>query len=210
VDVDEDQPERSTSGYRGVGKIEVDPPQAKCDHETHGCDDPGFARGALRRSALIAGLAVAGLVLVVVIARIARAPADPAAPASGCGGVSLRDGSRLMKAYARAGGYPTVQTKIPMMGLHLLDRTFHYTVDNVDHHPTLLYGTFDGNVLFAEASVTLATLQDAIAAPGHVISFRFRQPRAVQGNVPWPTRFAIQYIPDSRTFRAGFEQFRTR
>ena len=304
-----------------------------------------FARGALRRSGVVAGLAVAGLVLVVVIA---QAPADPTALTSRCGRVSLPDGSRLMKAYARAGGYPTLQTNtpggipatvsveipqirftgsgrsatlpvgpcqhvyrfrfenvrapglkapspfryievdwntegrprgpnnsfvsphfdfhyylrprrvvnattmcvssdgrtcdplrtsyaqmrrflqmpapafipasyapdvgssIPMMGLHLLDRTFHYTVHNVDHHPTLLYGTFDGNVLFAEASVTLATLQDAIAAPGHVVSFRFRQPRTVQGNVPWPTRFAIQYIPGSQTFRAGFEQFRTR
>jgi hypothetical protein len=290
-------------------------------------------------------LAVAALVLVVAIA---GAPADQAAAASGCGGVSLREGSRLMHAYARAGAYRTVQantpdgvparvsvevpqirftgpghsvtlpvgpcqhiyrfrfgnvrapgvkapspfryievdwntegrprgpnnsfvsphfdfhyylrprrvvdaktmcassngrtcdplrtsyaqmrrflrmpapsfipasyapdvgSSIPLMGLHLLDRTFHYTVHNVDHHPTLLYGTFDGKVLFAEASVTLATLQDAIAASGHVVSFRFHQPQAVQGGVPWPTRFAIHYLPSSRTFRAGFERFRTR
>jgi hypothetical protein len=104
---------------------------------------------------------------------------------------------------------PDVESSIPMMGLHLLDRTFDYTVHNVDHHPTLIYGTFEGKVLFAEASVTLATLQDAIAAPGHVVSFRFHQPRALQGGVPWPTRFAIQYLP-SGTFRAGFERFRTR
>jgi len=103
---------------------------------------------------------------------------------------------------------PDVGSSIPLMGLHLLDRKFHYTVHNVDHHPTLLYGTFDGEVLFAEASVTLATLQDAIAARGHVVSFRFRQPQAVRGGVPWPTRFAIRYLPTSGTFRAGFEQFR--
>lgn len=96
-----------------------------------------------------------------------------------------------------------------MMGLHLLDRTFDYTVHNVDHHPTLIYGTFDGRVLFAEASVTLATLQDMIAAPGQVVSFPFRQPRAVQGGVPWPTRFTIKYLPGG-TFRAGFERFRVR
>ena len=104
---------------------------------------------------------------------------------------------------------PDVDSSIPMMGLHLLDRLFDYTVHNVDHHPTLIYGTFDGKVLFAEASVTLATLQNAIAAPGHVVSFRFRQPRTVQGGVPWPTRFTIRYLPGG-TFRAGFERFRTR
>jgi hypothetical protein len=104
---------------------------------------------------------------------------------------------------------PDVGSSIPMMGLHLLDRTFDYTVHNVDHHPTLIYGTFDGRVLFAESSVTLATLQDAIAAPRHVVSFRFHQPRAVQGGVPWPTRFTIHYLPNG-TFRAGFERFHTR
>jgi hypothetical protein len=113
-------------------------------------------------------------------------------------------------AFIPASYTPDVGSSIPMMGLHLLDRTFHYTVHNVDQYPTLLYGTFDGNVLFAEASVTLATLQDAIAAPGHVVSFRFRQPRTVEGGVPWPTRFAIQYIPASGTFRAAFERFRAR
>ena len=112
-------------------------------------------------------------------------------------------------AFVPASYAPDVGSSIPMMGLHLLDRTFDYTVHNVDHHPTLIYGTFDGKVLFAEASVTLATLQDAIAAPDHVVSFRFHQPRAVQGAVPWPTRFTIQYLP-SGTFRAGFERFRMR
>lgn len=104
---------------------------------------------------------------------------------------------------------PAVESSIPMMGLHLLDRTFHYTIDTVDHHPTLIYGTFDGKVLFAEASVTLATLQDAVAAPSHTVSFRFHQPRKVQGGVPWPTRFTIEYLPGG-TFRAGFAHFRTR
>jgi hypothetical protein len=112
-------------------------------------------------------------------------------------------------AFIPASYAPEPESSIPMMGLHLLDRRFDYTVHNVDHHPTLIYGTFDGRVLFAEASVTLATLQDAIAAPGHVVSFPFNQPRAVQGGVPWPKRFAIQYLPNG-TFRAGFELFRTR
>jgi hypothetical protein len=112
-------------------------------------------------------------------------------------------------AFVPASYAPDVESSIPMMGLHLLDRTFKYTVHNVDHHPTLIYGTFDGRVLFAEGSVTLATLQDAIAAPRHAVSFPFRQPQRVQGRVPWPTRFTIQYLPDGK-FRAGFERFRTR
>ena len=96
------------------------------------------------------------------------------------------------------------------MGLHLLDRKFDYTIDNVDHHPTLIYGTFNRKVLFAESSVTLQTLQDAIAAPDHVVSFRYRQQRRVQGRVPWPTRFTIEYLPASGGFRAAFEGFRAR
>jgi hypothetical protein len=112
-------------------------------------------------------------------------------------------------AFVPASYAPDTGSSIPMMGLHLLDRTFDYTVRNVDHHPTLIYGTFDGKVLFAEASVTLATLQDAIAAPDHAVSFRFHQPRRVQGGVPWPTRFTIRHLPDGR-FRAGFERFRRR
>lgn len=112
-------------------------------------------------------------------------------------------------AFVPASYAPDTGSSISMMGLHLLDRTFDYTVRNVDHHPTLIYGTFDGKVLFAEASVTLATLQDAIAAPDHAVSFRFRQPRRVQGGVPWPTRFTIRHLPDG-TFRAGFERFRAR
>lgn len=103
---------------------------------------------------------------------------------------------------------PDTGSSIPQMGLHLLNRNFEYTVDTVDHYPTLIYGTFQGKVLFAEASVTLATLQDAMAAPDGEVSFRFLQPRSVQGGTPWPRRFVIRYLPDSGEFSAGFERFR--
>jgi hypothetical protein len=105
---------------------------------------------------------------------------------------------------------PDPGSSIPEMGLHLLDGTLEYTVHGVDHYPVLIYGTFAGEVLFAEASVTLRTLQDAVKAAGHVVSFPFRQPRAVRGGVPWPTRFVIRYLPGTRRFRAGFEGFRVR
>ena len=103
---------------------------------------------------------------------------------------------------------PDTGSSIPKMGLHLLDRTFDYTVDSVDHHPTLIYGTFNREVLFAEASVTLQTLQDAIAAPDHIVSFRYLQQRRVQGGVPWPSRFEIEYLPATGGFRAAFTDFR--
>lgn len=113
-------------------------------------------------------------------------------------------------AYIPAGYRPDVGSSIPRMGLHLLDARFDYTVHNVDHHPTLIYGTFNGRLLFAEASVTLATLQDVVADPDYTISYPFRQPRRVQGGVPWPTRFTIEYLPRSDAFRAGFSGLRSR
>jgi hypothetical protein len=102
---------------------------------------------------------------------------------------------------------PDPGSSIPEMGMHLLDATQEYTVEKVDHYPVLIYGTFAGEVYFAEASVTLKTLQDAMVAPGRTISFPFRQPRTVRGDLPWPTRFVIRQLPNGG-FRAGFEGFR--
>ena len=100
-----------------------------------------------------------------------------------------------------------VGSAIPVMGLHLLDMTMDYTVDAVNHYPVLIYGTFDGRVIFAEASVTLYTLQDAMAAPDHRLEFPFRQPAAFQQAIDWPTEFVIEYLPDTGSFRAGFTGF---
>ncbi len=103
---------------------------------------------------------------------------------------------------------PDVGSAIPMMGLHLLDADFDYTVENVNHNPTLIYGTFDGQIIFAESSVTLYTLQDVIAAPDHRLSWTFSQPAAFAKEVDWPTSFVIQYDPATGTFQAGFAGFR--
>jgi hypothetical protein len=111
-------------------------------------------------------------------------------------------------AFLPPGYFADTGSSIAMMGLHLLDRRATYTVAAVDRHPTLIYGTFDGQVLFSEASVTLLTLQDAMAAPDHEISFPYRQPRRVRGDMPWPTRFVVRYRPQTRTFLAGFAGFR--
>ena len=102
---------------------------------------------------------------------------------------------------------PDVDSSIPAMGLHLLDVTIDYTVETVNHYPTLIYGTFDGEIVFAEASVTLYTLQDAVAAPDHRITFPFRQPAAFEREIDWPTEFVIEYLPASGGFRVGFAGF---
>lgn len=102
---------------------------------------------------------------------------------------------------------PDVGSAIPAMGLHLLDVDFDYTLENVNHYPTLIYGTFDGKVVFAEASVTLYTLQDAINSPNHRIFFPFRQPDSFATEIDWPTGFVIEYLPETGGFQAGFVGF---
>jgi hypothetical protein len=106
------------------------------------------------------------------------------------------------------GYFPDVGSSIPLMGFHLLDGRVNFTVDHVNHNPVLLYGTFDGRLLFAESSVTQFNLEDVLSAPRHKLSYRFRQPRRYQDHMPWPTRFSIQYHPRSRGFTAAFEGFR--
>lgn len=102
---------------------------------------------------------------------------------------------------------PDVGSAIPAMGMHHLDMTADYTVDSVNHTPVLIYGSFDGEIVFAEASVTLYTLQDAKAAPDHRISFPFHQPTSFDTAIDWPTEFVIEYLPDTEGFRAGFAGF---
>lgn len=103
---------------------------------------------------------------------------------------------------------PDIGSSIPFMGLHLLDQRYRYTVPYVDHHPVLLYGTFNDRVLFAEASVTLATLQDARRARAGALGFRFSPPIAVANGLPWPTRFVIRSLPATDAFRIEFTKFR--
>lgn len=103
--------------------------------------------------------------------------------------------------------FADVGSAIPIMGLHLLDGTAEYTVEAVNHTPVLIYGTFNGAVIFAEASVTLNTLQDVVAAPGQQLSWSYAQPAAFQEAISWPTEFVLTYLPDTGGFEAGFAGF---
>jgi hypothetical protein len=78
----------------------------------------------------------------------------------------------------------------------------------VNNHPVLIYGTYDGHIVFAEASVTQYNLQDAMQAPSHTVSYVYRQPRTYQHR-SWPTRFTITYHPRTRGFTAAFTDIRT-
>lgn len=105
-------------------------------------------------------------------------------------------------------GYrPDVGSSIPRMGLHVLDSRVHYSVREVDRRPTLFYGTFAGRMLFAEASVTLKTLQDVRASPGRRLAFRYRPPAGGAMPFAWPRRFTIAYRPASGAFEIGFSRF---
>jgi hypothetical protein len=109
--------------------------------------------------------------------------------------------------YVPAAYRADVGSAIPEMGLHLLDASFDYTLDNVNHTPTMLYGSFDGNLIFAETSVTLLTLQDVVNAPGQTITYPYQQPTAFANEIDWPTSFTITYLPETGGFQAGFTDF---
>jgi hypothetical protein len=106
------------------------------------------------------------------------------------------------------GYFPGVESSIPDMGLHSLDGRVHYSVEEVNHHPVLLYGSYDGRLLFVEASVTQYNLQDAMQAPSHTLSYVYRQPRKYEQR-SWPTRFTITYHPPTGGFTAAFAGIRT-
>src|SRR5882757_1178694 len=89
-----------------------------------------------------------------------------------------------------------------------VDGRVHYSVDEVNHHPVLLYGSYDGRILFVEASVTEYNLQDAVQAPSHTLSYVYRQPRNYEQR-SWPTRFTITYHPRTGGFTAAFTDIRT-
>lgn len=112
-------------------------------------------------------------------------------------------------AYVPSGYFPDTGSSIPEMGLHLLGGHVHYSITEVNHHPVLLYGSYDGKIVFAEASVTEYNLQDAMRAPSHTLSYVYRQPRKYQQR-SWPRRFTITYHPGTRGFTAAFTAIRTR
>ncbi len=106
------------------------------------------------------------------------------------------------------GYFPGVESSIPDMGLHSLDGRVDYSIEEVNHHPVLLYGSFDGELLFVEASVTQYNLQDLIEAPSHTLSYVYRQPSRYE-QPSWPTRFTLTFNPATSSITAGFTRIKT-
>ena len=101
---------------------------------------------------------------------------------------------------------PDIDSSIPEMGLHHLDFSEPYTVDYVDHTPTLLYGSFDGEIAFLEASVTPTTLRDASQSAEGQVSFELAKPERCPAG-EWPTRFVVAEEDDG-SFSVRFDRLR--
>ncbi len=106
------------------------------------------------------------------------------------------------------GYFPGVESSIPDMGLHSLDGRVDWSIEEVNHNPVLLYGSFDGELLFVEASVTQYNLHDVIEAPSHTASYAYRQPHRYE-QPAWPSRFTLTYNPATSAFTAGFTRIKT-
>jgi hypothetical protein len=107
--------------------------------------------------------------------------------------------------------FPDVDSSIAAMGMHNLDGSFDYTVDNVNHNPVIIYGTFDGELAFLEVSMTLYGFQDAIKAgrKGQKMTWNILQPKAYA--YPWwATKVSLEYLPASKSFAFEFNGFEPR
>jgi hypothetical protein len=101
-------------------------------------------------------------------------------------------------------------SSIVAMGLHNLDGKFEFTVDSVNHNPVLIYGTFDGEIAFYEASITLYGFIDAaeLAKQGKKSTWEIKQPEYYAYEW-WPTTISLEYIPKQNVFYVelgGFKQ----
>lgn len=106
------------------------------------------------------------------------------------------------------GYFPDVDSSIPEMGLHMLDSQFSFRVDNVNHNPVILYGTFDDRIVFLEVSLTLYAFEDAVKASneGGRLSWPIRQPEKYQYEW-WPKTVTLEYQPEENMFAFSYEDF---
>ena len=105
--------------------------------------------------------------------------------------------------------FPDTGSSIEAMGLHNLDGSFEYTVENVNHNPVIIYGTFNGKLVFLEASLTLFGFLDALdLPPGQKLTWPILQPEIYAFDV-WPTAMSLQYDQDSGNFIFALEGFET-
>ncbi|MDC8759155.1 hypothetical protein [Janthinobacterium fluminis] len=97
--------------------------------------------------------------------------------------------------------FPDTGSSIAQMGLHSLDGSFDYSKRNVDANPVIIYGSFDGELAFLEASLTLHAFSRAakLAAAGGKSAWPIRQP-AAYAHAWWPTGITLEYLPGDDVF----------
>ncbi len=76
------------------------------------------------------------------------------------------------------------------MGLHHLDKLMDYSIENVNNSPVILYGSFEGEVLFLEMSLTAYAFQNVITSGTfEFLGFRQRLTNSnFTGKQSWPIR----------------------
>jgi hypothetical protein len=71
----------------------------------------------------------------------------------------------------------------------------------------MLYGSYDGKIVFAEASVTIFNLANVKAARDQTLSWSYPQPTKFASETGWPTTFTLTYLPATDQFEAAFTGF---
>jgi hypothetical protein len=101
--------------------------------------------------------------------------------------------------------FPDSESSIANMGLHNLDGRFNYTIQNVNDNPVIIYGTFDGEIVFLEASLTLYAFQNAISSDAP-ISWQISQPQ-VYSYEWWPNSMTLEFDPTRDVFIFSLTDF---
>jgi hypothetical protein len=101
--------------------------------------------------------------------------------------------------------FPASGSSIAHMGLHNLDRSFDYTIQNVNNNPIILYGTFKGEIVFLEASLTLFAFQNAIVSDAP-IRWQILQPESYSYEW-WPNTMTLEFDPSRDVFIFSLADF---
>ncbi len=96
-------------------------------------------------------------------------------------------------------------------GLYNLASAPERSDPSAGEQPAVIYGTFDGEIVFLGVSLSVAVLERAAAEAdaGERLSWPIRQPR-VYRHAWWPRTVALEYRPDQRVFGVSLEDFSKR
>lgn len=97
--------------------------------------------------------------------------------------------------------FPDSGSAIAQMGLHNLNGQFQYSIEHVNHNPVIIYGSFDGEIVFLEASLTLFAFQDAMMAAASKGQLQWAVPQPVEyAYAWWPKAMTLNYDAEREVF----------